>query len=771
VLQDPEEPEVSGFRTVTVDLAAGTIAEARFQWKEGAYLPNERAAPYPLRRNRSARAHTFLWTDVFNQTIEDIGTGFSHPRRDVLILSDLYVPPELSARTLEDQERSLSRLRSIKSLGALEFLTERSRCIIMGDDKAGKTALAKMLMQRLQGLGLVPLLVSGAELRPKFTTDIAGMLKPLIERQYGRDAVDRFLQLPRDRKCILVDDFHKCMLNRAGQAAIVQGLSGQADRLLLFADTMHRFEELQRDVAHGPFADFDYAEILELGHSLRAKLIERWHVLGRELDFPDRNLILETTRSERLVDSLLGKNLLPASPFSVLTILQLAEAGRDVSRDAGSYGSMYEALINTRLAEESLAVEMSINQSFLSELANRMFRTGGNRLSVDEVQECGADYEQRFAMNLHLDMRLANLVQRGMLRRDERGWRFCYPYIYYYFVARWYRDEIGRNQGTRADLLKMADRVHSDRNVNVLLFYLSLSQDRAVIERVLSNATEIYSEQPCCDLDEDVAFLDLLFKGQIEDEPVQLPAASAATRESVRAARDAHAFAANEPEEVDVDISYGPELATVIKLNIAFKTLHILGQFVRSFPGAIEKELKERIVGESYRLGLRSLNAVLRTAEGNLQRLREYFREVVRERQALLSDAETKRVGDSAVLWLTKACAFGVVARVSNAVGLQALAHTYAAVLHGFETVATRMIDMAVRLDHFDEFPEDEVFALAKDTRKSFFATAVLRDLITHHLLVFRVSPELRQRLTARLEAGRPNAPQLFDGPLRRLGS
>lgn len=218
----------------------------------------------------------------------------------------------------------------------------------------------------------------------------------------------------------------------------------------------------------------------------------------------------------------------------------------------------------------------------------------------------------------------------------------------------------------------------------------------------------------------------------------------------------------------DDGLEYADDLEEVVKLNIAFKTIHILGQFVRNFPGSLDSELKKTIVEECYSLGLRALSAVLGLTSASLPDLREYFAELAKDKRALLSNAEATRVGDGVVLWLARGCAFGVVKKVSNAVGLEDLAQTFQAVLERNRTTATVLIDVSVKLDHFPNVPPNEIKELGREVRKSYFTSILLRDLVRQHLLVFEVSTKERQRLLSWLGIEGPT-PELFDNPRRRL--
>jgi len=761
----------SGFRVVTIDFDEVSLLEVPFTWRDGGYFPrlSSDPTPRPLRRNPAPRRTAFVFSNDHEKFLNDLGVGFTHPRREVLALADLYVPPDLTYRHLRLEAGRFFDSHRIQSEASLEDLASRQRCLVIGEERAGKTALAKTLLRLLHVRGVVPVLVPGDLIKPKELKDVQRFLAQFIDAQYGKGAQSRFWQLERSQRCFVIDDFHRSHLNSPGQTTAIAAFREHFDLLFIFGDSLFRFEELRQDDGSlVPFADFDHFEIREFGYLLRARLIERWHSLGRERVLSDADLVHETDRSERLVEGLLGKNLLPSFPFAILTILQLAEAGREASRDAGSFGSMYEALIAAALTTGSSATDVNVNYAFLAALAHRMFLENRLFLSLQEVKSAASQYAEQFAVDLRLDARLRALAERRMLIQTGSSWEFRYPYIYYYFVARWFRDRVGKNPAAREQLLEMADRIFSERNTNILVFYLALTQDLGVVERVLRNAEEIYATSTACDFDKDVEFLNQLFKGQLEPLTLELP--SRAAREAYREKLDGEAERDEAAEFINAeeDVRYKEELDEIVKLNIAFKTLHILGQFVRNFPGSLEAGLKKEIVEACYRLGLRTLGALLRQTRFNVDDMRSYFRELVKDRRSFLSDAEVYRAGDEAVLALTRACSFGVLKKVSNAVGLEELALTYAAVLDEQETVSTRLIDLSIKLDHFAAPPEAEIYELSKDVRRSHFTTVVLRDLVKQHLMIFPVAQQLRQRLLSWLDMRRP-LPEVASNPSRKL--
>jgi hypothetical protein len=69
---------------------------------------------------------------------------------------------------------------------------------------------------------------------------------------------------------------------------------------------------------------------------------------------------------------------------------------------------------------------------------------------------------------------------------------------------------------------------------------------------------------------------------------------------------------------------------------------------------------------------------------------------------------------------------------------------------------ATELIDLSIRLDHFEEYPFNRIKALYRDFAKNRFAQRVLKDLVIENMHVFDIGHEMRQRVLATLEVAKP---------------
>ena len=99
------------------------------------------------------------------------------------------------------------------------------------------------------------------------------------------------------------------------------------------------------------FDDYDQYKIIEFGHSLRNKLIERWNVLGQEEYIEETELIRRTDRAQQIVNIIIGKNYVPPFPIFLVTILQTIEANNPHNLRYSSYGYYYDVLITQALGK------------------------------------------------------------------------------------------------------------------------------------------------------------------------------------------------------------------------------------------------------------------------------------------------------------------------------------------------------------------------------------------------------------------------------------
>ena len=754
VLQERDNEESSGFNILWLDVSSRRQLMATYSWNSTFYEEALQATWANFARNPLLAQQAFENSDHWSQVLDDSGTVFTHPRRDVLTLSDLFIYPDLFRRSMDHvvDKRDLR----VPGRDLVDFISLNGNVVITGPSNSGKTSLAKRLYVDIKRRkGVVPILLDGKGLRRATKGNFLKAVVAVFRSQYSLnpDQAVRYKQLEPSQRTLIVDDFDQARLSRQAQKELVEAMTRFAGSVLIFADDLFMIEQLKHGESNCDvqLRAFEHCGIGEFGYRLRGKLIERWHSFGYEITELPPNFDHQIATTESLVDTLLGKNLLPSFPITILTILQTAEAGASLGTTSGSYGYLYEALITSALARSSGHVaNIDTKYTYIAHLAHAFYRVGAtSRLSLENVHQISSEYFSKFRINFSVPAMLSELERAQILTTIGGNYVFKYKYIYCYFVARYFRDTVANSSELRAELERISSRLHVEDYVNILVFYLYLTRDIGLIENVLKIARQVYADHKPCDFESDVKFVNRLY---VDTKPLLLPAGEPAMhRDEERERRDL--TETNEDDQDVRELPYGDDLDDVLKVNFALKTLHVMGQVLRNFPGSLQATVKADLASESYLLGLRTLKAILRISETNLDDLRGYLARLIREHHRISDLSELEKSTDEAVIWITLNCAFGMTKRISSAVGLHELSGTFADVLEQLGApLAVRIIDTSIKLDHFPNVPIEEIKAIAKDTKNNHFTKRVLRDLVANHMYLFKVDYKSRQKLGAMLD-------------------
>lgn len=282
----------------------------------------------------------------------------------------------------------------------------------------------------------------------------------------------------------------------------------------------------------------------------------------------------------------------------ILSVLQIAEAGRTSDPQAGSYGALLEALITKVLGSVSTGFPDFITKNaFISRIAFHLFETRRQSVTRAEVDGLIEQYFAEYNIKLNARSILRDLEDARIFYESGGNYRFRYMYYYYYFVARYLADNLKdrKNQARmRVVLNDMVDKVHSLEFSSILMFVVYRTQDRELVERILTNARMIYSTCTPCDFERDVEFINKLYK---EAPRLLLPPADVRQNieENRRTLETADEIAPDQATGVGGEaVQYRDELNDVLKINIALKTLEIMGQVLRNFGGGVAKRGSNR---------------------------------------------------------------------------------------------------------------------------------------------------------------------------------
>lgn len=760
-LQDPDSSP-SGFNVLCFDLATKRYRSSFCKWNGSIYVPEE--GEWADYKRSESKAPRFINTPSFVEQLNDAGITYSHRFKELVTLSDIFLYPNLQVRNPVSNQKSVT----VRSGQTLEYFKGAKRVVVLGTKQSGKSSLAKTLYKDLQGTtGTLPVLAKGTDFATRNIERNLKVLWRLVAQQYGDRSVEYFKQEGPGKKTLIVDDWHTTRLNGEAQAVLLEELGNHFERIILIAEDLFQMQELTLpEESKKVFLAMPHVTIAPFGHVLRGQLIEQWLKMGQEDTIDQKVFIHEVDKAERRVSAVIGRNVLPSQPFVILAILHASEQESSASNQNGAYGYLFEVLITRALAKVSTDIsDVDTMYMTLSRLAATQFEQNLPSLSGAEAARVIEDYARQYAMKLNSISLLKTFVDERILVVNDGNYSFRYSYLYHYFIARNFAHQMRENPDdpiTRSKIESMTDRIMSDEYTNILMFFVYLTRDPAVMKRLVTNANSMFAGSLPCELGADV---EAFGKLDIHKPKVELPEDNVAKhRREQREAQDAEDEEAEYVPE-DRRLPYSEDLEDGDKIAIASKTLDLLGQVVRNFPGSVPAETKKEIVKSTYFLGLRMTTAALQYIVYSVDELRSLLSESTSEGERAKIVAQV----DQLMLLLGEFMVTSLFKQISQSVGLDRLAETYHDVLEENRgNMAVRLIDLSIKLDHFGEFPDKEVRTIHQDLADRFFPLEVLRNLVIMHFMMFHVDYRIRQSIGQLL--GFPAMSPLFmDNPEKLL--
>ncbi len=742
----------TGFTVSLVDTSQSKLELFSFGWVDPLYQRLGETTIDFVRKQR-AIANTFLRSSEFEKTLEEVTTPFLHPRKE-LRLSDIYVPPPVVNVIPESDGQTTEQ--HIPAEGVIDFVLSSQVIRICAPTGYGKSALARALCRDALDLrGVVAVFLTADAVNGSDVDRVTRSVEKQFSKQYSPDILENYRQLDHSSKILIFDEWERLRFNDNGRRQLLNSLAALATHVVILDDSSP-FQHRLTDLTTSPGAQItSICEIRQFGYQLRGSLIEKWHRLGRAFDVGEEVLTHEISVSEHLLNGLIGRGITPSTPLFILSALQMQREAMRAGSDYGSYGHIYQALITSRLAQRSeTPVPLKIN--FLAALAFIMFEEQSDSLSATQIRQAADNYRQEYGYDFDANALLTEIAGGGLILFDGETLRFEYRYVYYYSVAYAFRgrvaDENVRN-GVRAHLTRLAAEAYFEDNANILIFYLYLSKDRVLIEEVLANSQRIFATISPCDLDSNLAFINELFgtkQAVIENPSEDL----SQNRSEIRSAQD-EAASRNDASQRTAEI----ENSSVSEVNFAMRSLEIMGQVLKNFPTDLRRDLKASLIKESYALALRTIGSFLHSLQLNRKPIREALSlNLARESAFASRSLEKQEAAVKAVVFLfAEIGIYGILKKLSTALGTEELRHSYddARADLGEDRISTRLIDLAIRLDHFAGIPEKDIFDLEKKLRSNAAGLTVFKMLVAEHIAFFPTHWRLRQRLVSTFNLSR----------------
>ncbi len=761
-LQGHGYPIVSEFHAIVVDTDRGERRVVSYRWRESRYEDERTPASAwaPFTANPLRAGHAFPVSERMRAILSDPGVTLAHPTRGRISLDEIFVYPDLMEVKYESGSRSG---RVVPGEQILSSAVSAERLLITGTDDSGKSTLAKRLFLDALDVGLVPILLDGRKVRLRGEERDRRELATVFEDQYDA-AGDDFLDLPRERRVVLLDDFAELRSGERPGVEVLDYLCHFAGIVVLFA---HDVAQQVLEIAGGASVasgrqPFTHYRLLPVSHVRREEMIGRYVALagGRNHD-GDEHLRVEM---RRLLALAIGKYYAPPVPISVVSILQARAFNENLNLSQATHGYYYELLIKRALLSCTSQQELDVRLGYLTELAYAAYKSN---VSDGWSETWIMTFHKRFVEERFLNFRFRDavdtLVEAGILNPTRDGYAFRYKYIYYYFVSRALADRLTTNEG-KTEIGELTARLDEQDPANILLFLTHHSKDPAIVDPMLQHADSLFAGVARADLKPDSAplrgFETALRNAAYQDGPIdESRQRLLAQRDDLEQARESVEIEGLLREERDSDMR---EVQSFVgRIYVSLRTMQILGQLLKNFPGTLGGDQKERLARAVYGVALRTLGAVQELFRAHPEDYVDMLIEALRAEDGDLSKVDLANAARLTLQEQWFRMALGVTQRTAADVGNPILDPVFEHIENTDPVPVIQLISSAIRLDRAGRFPEQRVQQLAVHFKSNPLALGILRSLVVKHFHLFDVERTTKQRICAMLDIKYlPSAPR-----------
>lgn len=729
-----DEPGISnGFSCIKFDLTNGSATENRYSLSNGrAILENKKYFPIlPLSHNSEA-TKTALNENIIEEFM-DAGGNFSHPDKKLIEAKDVFVYPEL------EDKQSVDRKTISASTIRLEP-NKNTKTLILGEDKSGKSFLLKRMYLDAHGAGLLPVYFDSFDFKSSSQHELNRAVKRKIEKQYKNPTT--YSTSEKGRKIAFIDGFDRLPGSIQNKDKIIKFIEEKFDSVIISGSGEIELSELIDKSLSDTFAEYETYEIKNFGYQLRHRLIKKWCMCGnietrQELDKKVHSV-------ETLINTVIGKNLVPPRPIYILILLQSCENQQEGELENAGFAYYYQYLITKSLKECGVRNDQ-LNEIFnyLSNLAWFYRCEETKEIDTTKLREFNKIFSDKYT-SVDFDSRLKLLIRARILSDSDGFYKFPYPYVYYFFVGKYLAQKLHDEQ-IKSLVGRLCENLNKRENSGIILFLSHHVNDSWLTDQVSLALQKCFADVVELDLDNDVESLNALVASSAElvIEEIDVERSQVEQRKAADAIED-NGDNTEDSDEPDADEAIDMSK----KFNLLVKTAEILGQITKNYYGSIERSKKSEYLKEVFGGPLRLLRFVLEEILRDPESLVKDIERVIRDKIKKTDDVdELSRLSQQAAFEVVGMICTGLIAKTALFVTSDRLREDISAVVRDNGSISYRLIEAATELVRPGRLPIDQLKKLSRDLRSNTFSFKILQTLVAYHLHMFHTTDLDKQKL------------------------
>lgn len=543
-------------------------------------------------------------TDTFSDFLKNTSLlTKAHSQKERVFLEDIFIYPEVSKfDDLKEYEKKFS------SAEIVDNFYDYKKIIIAGENQSGKTTLCKKLFLELRKKNFIPIYIFDKAYT--FHGRMENRIAQAYKEQYSTIPITA---VPKDRIVPIIDDFHFAK----NKEKHIADLAEYRYQVLIVDDIFSLNFRDERFIN-----SFIYFKIEELNPLLRDQLIKKWAGLTDKEDAAGRpansfyQLIDERTELiNATLGKLFGKGIMPAYPFFLLSIICTYDTfAKPLDQEITSQGYCYQAFIYMYLRKQGVKNEdIDTYINFLDHFAFLFFTKNRNEISPEEFNSFMKSYMERFNLPINKDTLIEKLRKANIIAVDNfNNYSFFYPYLYYFFVAKYLAENMEDNKEKIGDII---NNLHKNENAYVAVFICHHSKNDTILEELILNVLCLFDKyKPATLTDRELKFFDKQAENLVQAVlPPARQSPEVARKERLEKQKN---FEERQKKEKGEEKEKGKEIEDeneelANELRRSIKTVEVIGTIIKNRAGSLDKEKLKSMFEEAMNVHLRILSSFL----------------------------------------------------------------------------------------------------------------------------------------------------------------
>lgn len=556
-------------------------------------------------------------------------------------LSTFFVYPYLLYQKISNKNKSKIDSKLLLN----NYIQNKGKILILGDDQTGKTALAKKYVSELfYSKKLIPIYISCKKGVPKLYDNL---IKENFSKQYNNSYCDEL----KKYIVLVIDNFN--LWNDTQQKKFIDNLSDDSN-IILFANSL--FNESIEKI--NLLKDFSFYEIKTLGHEKRAELINKW------IDFIDDGNLNQNYQLfddlNQFVNQTLLSGLIPYTPFYILTILLAKKDYTENPNDKiTSKARCYEMLVNLQLKYININdQEVSNYLGVFSYIAYQLYTQQKEYFSQEELKSVILKYKEEYTLNGTPETLIDTFNKSAIFCLDIsfRQFTFSNHYSYYYFLGKYIAENYNESQNIKSLALSLLDSLYEKQNYYISIFVIHHLKDESFFNEICSRADKLYKKYPEAKLTSDE--FALLEDEYSSSETFIIDSIDNSKQNRLEEARAIDKYEESKEEEISPN-------EAIKELQQTIRIVELLGQIVKN-----NGQLKKSKLTNYYTVGMNTYKRVCSYFLTTFKQYKNEFIEVLKqniEKQGAVSNAQIKTMAYSIFANMNFISVYATIYRISDA--------------------------------------------------------------------------------------------------------